>query len=226
MRRADRLFAIIQALRGGRLRRAEDLAAMMEVSARTIYRDLVDLQAQGVPIDGERGVGYLLRDGFFLPPLALTAAEWEALQWGVAFVCAHGDDTLAGAAKELQVKFQATSTTIAPITAAAYGVHKTKRQNEVLATIRNAIATRHKLLLDYTDAAQTRSKRTVRPLELEHWGTVWTVTAWCEHRSDFRVFRLDRLASCNGIDQTFKPEPEKRLEDYLRRLAAENPGAA
>jgi len=219
MRRADRLFAIIQALRGGRLRRAQDLAAMTEVSLRTIYRDLVDLQAQGVPIDGERGVGYLLRDGFFLPPLALTAAEWEALQWGVAFVCAHGDDTLAGAAKELQVKLQATSTIILPITAAAYGDHKTKRQNDVLTTIRKAIATRHKLLVDYKDAAQIRSERTVRPLELEHWGAVWTVTAWCEHRGDLRVFRLDRIAACNGIDQTFRSESGKRLEDYLRRLA-------
>lgn len=226
MRRADRLFAIIQALRGGRLRRAEDLAAMMEVSSRTIYRDLLDLQARGVPIDGERGVGYLLRDGFFLPPLALTAAEWEALQWGVAFVCAHGDDTLAAAAKELQIKLQATSTNIAPINAAAYGVRKTNRQKEVLATMRNAIATRHKLLLDYTDAAQIRSERMVRPLELEHWGAVWTVTAWCEHRSDFRVFRLDRIASCNKIDQTFRPEPGKRLEDYLRSLTAEKSGAA
>lgn len=226
MRRADRLFAIIQALRGGRLRRAEDLAAMMEVSVRTIYRDLVDLQAQGVPIDGERGIGYLLRDGFFLPPLALTDEEWEALQWGVAFVCAHGDDTLAGAAKELQVKLQATSCAIVPITAAAYNGHKTKGQNEALATIRNAIATRRKVLLYYTDAAKGRSERTVQPLELEHWGAVWTITAWCEHREDFRVFRLDRIASCNGLDEAFWPERGKRLEDYLRRLAAQNPGAA
>ncbi len=107
MRRADRLFAIIQALRGGRVRRAEDIAAALEVSVRTVYRDLADLQAHGVPIDGERGVGYLLRDGYFLPPLALDAVEWDALRWGIAYVEAHGDLALAVAARTVGVKLAA-----------------------------------------------------------------------------------------------------------------------
>ena len=221
MRRADRLFAIIQALRGGRLRRAEDLAALLEVSARTVYRDLADLQAQGVPIDGARGVGYLLRDGFFLPPLALTAAEWEALQWGVAFVRAHGDDALAAAAQELQIKLQGTDAPTRAATAVAYGRPMSKDHKAKLSIIRTAITARTKLLIDYTDAAHAVSERTVRPLELQHWGEVWTLTAWCESRDDFRVFRLDRMRTCLGLDLAFRPERGKGIGDYLRRLAAE-----
>ena len=225
MRRADRLFAIIQALRGGRLRRAEDLAALLEVSTRTVYRDLADLQAQGVPIDGARGVGYLLRAGFFLPPLALTAVEWEALQWGVAFVRAHGDDALAAAAQELQIKLQGTDAPTRAATAVAYGRRMSKDHKAKLSTLRTAIAARTKLLINYTDAAHAVSERTVRPLELQHWGEVWTLTAWCEYRDDFRVFRLDRMGACRSLDVAFRPERGKGIGDYLRRLAAEGVSA-
>lgn len=226
MRRADRPFAIIQALRGGRLRRAEDLATMLEVSVRTIYRDLADLQVQGIPIDRERGVGYLLSEGFFLPPLALTAQESEALQWGVAFVRPHGDDAPAWAAQELQVKLQVTSATTIPVTGVAYGAQKTRHQKAALAKIRNAIAGRRKLLINDTDAASAQSVRTVRPLELEHRGDVWTLTAWCERRNDFRVFRLDRIGTSYGLDEPFRPKRGKPIEDHLQRLTAEKPNAA
>ena len=221
MRRADRLFAILQALRGGRLRTADQLAQMLEVSTRTIYRDLADLQGQGVPIDGERGVGYLLRDGFFLPPLALSALELEALTWGVAMVRAHADESLAAAARELEVKLKAAVSTggaLPPATVAAYGFRVSAADRDRLRAAREAIAGRRVLALTYADAADRPSARQIRPLELQHWGAVWTLTGWCELREDFRVFRIDRIRSMTDTGTRFRDEPGKRLADYLRSL--------
>ncbi|MEN2975739.1 YafY family protein [Tistrella bauzanensis] len=221
MRRADRLFAILQALRGGRLRTADQLAGMLEVSTRTIYRDLADLQGQGVPIDGERGVGYLLRDGFFLPPLALSALELEALTWGVALVRAHADESLAAAARELEVKLKAavsTAGSLPPATVAAYGFRVSAADRDRLRMAREAIAGRRVLALTYADAADRPSVRQIRPLELQHWGAVWTLTGWCELRGDFRVFRIDRIRSMTDTGTRFRDEPGKRLADYLRSL--------
>ena len=219
MRRADRLFAILQALRGGRLRTAEALAEALEVSTRTVYRDVADLQAQGVPIDGERGIGYLLREGYFLPPLALTRLEFEALDWGVAFVAAHGDDTLAAAARELRVKLEA----VVPggftrSTVLAFGTRLGAAQRAMLKAARDAVAARRKLHLRYLDAAGQVSARIVRPLGLDHWGMVWTRTAWCELREDFRAFRIDRLRGCEVLPARFRPEAGRRMEDYLATL--------
>ena len=225
MRRADRLFAIVQALRGGRLRTAEALAARLEVSARTVYRDLADLQARGVPIDGERGVGYVLRDGYFLPPLSLSKLELEALHWGVAFVCAHGDEALADASRELKVKLESALTTnaINP-SGAAFGGRLNKAQRAMLRIAREATNERMKLSLGYFDEKGAGTQRIVRPLELEHWGAVWTLTAWCELREDFRVFRIDRLRACQIQAESFRPERGKRIEDYLATLSRKKAG--
>jgi predicted DNA-binding transcriptional regulator YafY len=211
MRRADRLFAIIQALRGGRLRTAEWLAEKLEVSPRTIYRDIADLQANGAPIDGERGVGYLLRDEFFLPPLALTSLEHDALRWGVALAAAHGDEALAGAAQELLVKLGVDG---APFHAPP---SLTKAQRATLKTAREALAQSRRLTIGYCDDAGEATVRTLRPLSLEHWGKVWTLTAWCEKRGDFRVFRIDRITGCEP-GEPFRPEPGKQIGDYLASL--------
>lgn len=224
MRRADRLFAILQSLRGGRLRTAQQLADELEVSVRTVYRDLADLQAQGVPVDGERGMGYLLRDGFFLPPLALSAIELEALTWGVAMVRAHADESLARAAEELEIKLRAATPTrgiTIPTTAAAYGFRLTAADRQRLKAAREAIATREKLMLDYADAAGATSERVVRPLELQHWGAVWTLTGWCELRGDFRAFRIDRIRHLTRTGTHFRPEPGKRIEDYMALVRCE-----
>jgi predicted DNA-binding transcriptional regulator YafY len=211
MRRADRLFAIIQALRGGRLRTAQWLADRLEVSIRTVYRDVADLQANGAPIDGERGVGYVLRDEFFLPPLALTSAEQEALRWGVALVAAHGDDTLASAARELLAKLGAER---APFNAPQ---SLTKAQRETLKSVREALTQSRRLKIAYSLDPRSATRRTVRPLSLEHWGKVWTLTAWCELRDDFRVFRVDRIIECEP-GKPFRPERGKRISDYLAKL--------
>ena len=198
------------------------MAGIVGVSARTIYRDLADLQAQGVPIEGERGVGYLLRSGYFLPPLTLTALEVEALQWGVAFVRAHADEALSGAAEELQVKIvtalqrqpDAVSTLL------AFGTPLTRQQKTSLRVAREAIRSRTKLSLRYATPSGEVSDRVVRPLHLEHWGRVWTLTAWCELRDDFRAFRLDRIDRCLALADRFRDEPGKRFEDFLQQMAS------
>lgn len=211
MRRADRLFAIIQALRGGRLRTADWLAEKLEVSNRTIYRDIADLQANGTPIDGERGVGYLLRDEFFLPPLALTAIEHEALRWGVALAAAHGDEALAGAAQDVLIKL---SVDRAPFHAPP---SLTKLQRRILKEVREALAQSLRMEIAYRDHNETQTVRTLRPLSLEHWGKVWTLTAWCELRNDFRVFRIDRIKASRPL-ASFRLEYGKRISDYLDLL--------
>ncbi|MCZ8098066.1 MAG: YafY family protein [Burkholderiales bacterium] len=217
MRRADRLFAIIQALRGGRLRTAGWLAQQLEVSTRTIYRDIADLQANSAPIDGERGVGYLLRDEFFLPPLALTTLEAEALQWGVALVAAHGDEALARAASELLAKLRVER---APFHAPP---SLTRAQRLSLKTVREALAQSKRLRIAYRDHAEVTTERTLRPLSLEHWGKVWTLTAWCELRADFRVFRVDRIIDCEPAG-SFRPERGKQSGDYLASLRSPEKG--
>ena len=213
MRRADRLFAIIQALRGGSLRTADWLAERLEVSARTIYRDIADLQAHGAPIEGERGVGYLLRDAFFLPPLALTAKEHEALRWGVALAAAHGDEALAEAAQSLLAKLGVDA---APFHAPA---SMNTAHRAVLKQVREALAAERRIAITYRDLSGVESHRVVRPLGLEHWGKTWTVTAWCELRDAFRVFRIDRVTAC-ASGRPFRPERGKRMKDYLAMIAA------
>lgn len=194
------------------------------MSVRTIYRDIADLQAAQVPIDGERGVGYILRDDYFLPPLRLSPIEREALAWGVAFVKAHGDPEIAAAATEVEIKLssggQARPATL-PLVFAAQP-KKTERQHQKI--LRIAIARRQKLALVYGDAHDSRTARTVRPLSLEHWGSVWTLTTWCETRADFRVFRIDRIVELHALADVFVPEAGKTMADFIARLGENTEG--
>lgn len=225
MRRADRLFEILQNLRGGRLRTARDLAEKLEVSTRTIWRDVADMQAQGIPIEGERGVGYLLRENFFLPPLALTGDEMEALSWGVALVEAYGDGHMAAAARELAVKIAAVTSESrggGKIAMSAFAAPTARAAKEMLAGIRRGIAERRKIAIAYCDLRDRHSRRVVHPLNLEFWGQVWTLTAWCELRNDFRVFRCDRLAESEVLNEHFRDEKGKRLADFLAKTSKGN----
>jgi predicted DNA-binding transcriptional regulator YafY len=210
MRRADRLFSIIQTLRGGRLRTAEWLSQQLEVSPRTIYRDIADLQANGVPIDGERGVGYLLRDDFFIPALALSALEMDALRWGVGFATTHADEALAEAARDVLTKLNISSAPTPLFLAGAL----TKAQRSVLQCAREAVTASLRLEIGYISLAGTSNRRTVRPLSLEHWGALWTLTCWCELRQGFRVFRVDRIDQCKTLGR-FVSGPGQRIEDYF-----------
>jgi len=219
MRRTDRLFDIIQILRDGRLHRAQDIASQLEVSVRTIYRDMDTLVASGVPVTGERGVGYMATEAITLPPLTLTTSELEALNLGMAIVAEAADPALKSAALSLADKIDAVlpSQTIAEADAwkfAVYPFANAARGLAHMATLRSAIKARQKLRLSYRRIDNTLTKRTVRPLHMEYWGRVWTLTGWCESRDDFRVFRIDLIEQATPLPELFVDEPGKRLSDY------------
>lgn len=222
MRRADRLFRLLLALRGGRLTTARRLADRLEVSERTIYRDVADLQASGVPIDGEAGMGYLLRD-FELPPLMFSRAEAEALALGAAMVQSWGGHGVARAAADALEKIRAVlpealnhSMDRRPFHAPAFHIADSLRRDlDVLAL---AVQEKRLVALQYEALDGQWSRRRVRPLGLHFWGGVWTLTAWCELRSDFRTFRVDRLRETRVLNDGFEDETGRTMADFLARM--------
>ncbi|WP_372572452.1 helix-turn-helix transcriptional regulator [Ruegeria jejuensis] len=220
MRRTDRLFDIIQILRDGKLHRAQDIAERLEVSVRTIYRDMDTLAASGIPIEGERGVGYMVREAITLPPLTLTAEELEALNLGMAIVAEAADPDLRAAAESLADKIDAVLPTEVISEAdtwkfAVYPFADAARGFAHMAPLRAAIKSRQKLDLTYRRIDGTLTHRKIRPLHMEYWGRVWTLTAWCETRDDFRVFRVDLIEEMTPLPELFVDEPGKRLSDYV-----------
>jgi predicted DNA-binding transcriptional regulator YafY len=225
MRRADRLFQIVQLIRGRRLTTAAHLAQRLEVSERTIYRDVADLQHQGVPIEGEAGVGYRLGSGFDLPPLMFTHDEARALVASVRMAQAWQDPALAQAAEVALGKIMSVLPLAARAAAQAMAVYAPPTGLEpavqaTLQTLREAVQARRKLQLDYSDVSGQPSQRVVRPLGCFFWGKVWTLAAWCETRQAFRNFRLDRIADVQATDVTFRDESGKTLADFLRLMGA------
>lgn len=222
MRRADRLFSLLLELRRGRVVTARRLAERLAVSERTVYRDIADLQASGVPIAGEAGVGYQMR-GFDLPPLMFDREEVEAMVLGARVVEAWGDGELASAAATAVAKIEA-----ALPRSRAHLVEETRlyvpqfgerRADRLPFTrLRLAIRDRHRVQLHYADEVGRESERTVRPLALAFHPPVWLLISWCELRSDFRNFRLDRITKCESKGASFADEPGKTLADYLRRM--------
>jgi predicted DNA-binding transcriptional regulator YafY len=224
MRRADRLFQIVQHLRGGRLVTARTLAERLEVSERTIYRDVADLMASGVPIDGEAGVGYILRSGFDLPPLMFTRDELAALTLGARFVKAWGGATLALAAEEALVKIEAVlpekeKRVGAETNLFAIGAGLPDSVRQTIDRLDVAIRERRRVHVRYDALDGETSERDLRPLGLYHWGKVWTLAAWCEMRTDFRNFRADRITEIADCGDTFRDEPGRTLRDFLRGMA-------
>ena len=225
MRRADRLFEIVQSLRGDRLVTAQALADRLEVSVRTIYRDVRDLQTAGVPIDGEAGVGYLLRPGFQLPPLMFTLAEVEALIVGARMVEAWAGRALSASAAEALVKIGAVvppdrMRTAGRVAIFAPGFKFDEKLRGRFDLFARAIEERRKASLVYRDEAGGTTERTIRPLALHFWGGVWTLAAWCELRQDFRTFRLDRADEVAVSSERFAVEAGKALADYLARVTS------
>ena len=220
MRRTDRLFDIIQILRDGNLHRAQDIAEALEVSVRTIYRDMDTLTASGIPVQGERGVGYMVTSQITLPPLNLTNEELEALNLGMAIVAEAADPGLKAAATSLAAKVDAVLPiqTIAEADAwkfAVYPFADAARGFAHMPALRAAISARQKLDVQYQSIDGSFTRRTLRPLHMEYWGRVWTLTAWCELRNDFRVFRVDLIRDATPLPALFVDEPGKRLQDYL-----------
>jgi predicted DNA-binding transcriptional regulator YafY len=195
------------------------------VSLRTVYRDIAQLQHQGVPIEGEAGVGYRLGSGYELPPLMFTQVEASALVASVRLAQAWLDPKLALAAEAslskilsiLPMAARAAAET-SPIYAPTIKLDEVTQQN--LQALREAAQKRQKVTLNYRDLSEKTSNRIVRPLGCFFWGKVWTLGAWCESRQDFRSFRLDRMQKITVSDITFSLEAGKGLADYLGRVGA------
>jgi len=222
VRRADRLLEMIQILRRKKLVRASDLAETFDVSERTIYRDVADLIASGVPIEGEAGVGYVLRAGYDLPPLMFSEAEIEALVLGARIVESWADKELADAAANVIAKVE----TVIPARLRSYmentallapNEHFKQPMAVDLGELRTAVRNQRKIQFAYVDGIGENSERIVRPLSLAYFGPVWILAAWCELRDDFRTFRVDRMSGFRLTSQTFAAEPGKTLNDFLKR---------
>jgi predicted DNA-binding transcriptional regulator YafY len=223
MRRADRLFLIIHALQGRRTALpARRLAESLGVSLRTVYRDVSDLQTSGVPIEGEAGVGYLLRKGADIPPLMFTAEELEALVVGTRFVRAFAGDTLSMGAQSALLKIDAVLPADLRGRAERSRVFVPQRWYEaksgIVDALHEAIAARRVLRIEYRDAGGAASTREIEPLCLACWGPVWTLGAWCRVRRDFRSFRPDRMQFA-ATGEIFTEVPERGLDAYLKVVA-------
>lgn len=223
MRRADRLFQLVQILRNKRLITAHDLAERLEVSQRTIYRDIQDLSLSGVPIEGEAGVGYHLRYSLDVPPLMFNADELEALVLGVRILKVWGGPELGNSAQSVLDKIQAVIPTELKthIDDSKLFALKFSDRQDIKTTLdhcRNAISRFNYLLIEYQRADKTLSQRKLKPLGLFFWGNVWTLTAWCELRDDFRNFRLDRIQTLHHLEQTFSDQSGQTLDDYIAQM--------
>ena len=217
MRRADRLMALIQHLRDGALHKAADLAAATDVSLRTIYRDMDTLAASGVPIEGERGIGYRVTAAITLPPLNLTMTEVEALHIGLLAVGQNGDAELSTAARTLSAKLDAVMPEDRSRAPSGYGFAiypfaDAARGFQYLPMIRQAIRARQKLKLTMNE-----TDHTVRPLQLDYWGRLWTCVVWNEKARDFAELRVDQITHLKTLPSLFVDEAGKSLADFNRR---------
>ncbi|HEU4961234.1 MAG TPA: YafY family protein [Sphingomonas sp.] len=225
MRRADRLFQIIQVMR--RTRRpvtADAIAAELEVSKRTVYRDVADLIGQHVPIRGEAGIGYVLDGDFDMPPLMLTPDEIEAAVLGAQWVAARGDTVLAQAARDLVAKIEAAvPERLRPFVEEPASGSPPRRVSEPdrvdMAKVRAAIHGGCKMHISYRDEQGRTSERTIWPVMIGYFETVRMLAAWCELRQDFRHFRIDRLASADFTEERF-PARRADLRNCWRRTLA------
>ena len=226
MRRADRLFQIIQLLRRRRtVTTAAQLASRLEVSERTVYRDIRDLMLAGTPIEGEAGVGSRIRPGYDLPPLMFDREEIQALVLGVRIVRQFGDPALARASDAILAKVAAVlPADLEPLLAGTKLFVPTilsgKGSADGLAIAREALVSRRRLRFRYANERGDASERTVRPLAVFFWGRTWTLAAWCEMRVGFRNFRVDRISD-PSLGDTFDDEPGRTLRDLLEGYGPE-----
>ncbi|MDA8585714.1 YafY family transcriptional regulator [Rhodobacteraceae bacterium] len=227
-KRSDRLYDLIQVLRDGRLHRGRDLAQRLGVSLRTLYRDMDTLIASRIPIEGERGLGYMMTAPITLPPLNLTLQELEALHLGLSVVAKASDKAIKDAADTLAAKIDAVlpedrSAPAADLGFAVYPFEDAARGFVHMAPLRAAIRSRRKVQITYRAVDDARTEQSLRPLQIEYWGRIWTLTAWSEDQGAFHVFRVDRIETLDVSFDTFDDEPGKALADHLKRLDS-NPG--
>ena len=237
MRRAERLFQIIQILRRSRAPvTADAIAAELETSKRSVYRDIAALMAQRAPIRGEAGVGYVLDAGFDMPPLMLTADEVEAAVLGAQWVASRGDPALARAAQDLVAKIAATvpehlrPMILDPASRTPPAVSNAEDGLD-MALLRAAIHAGRKVELTYADEQGRQSRRIVWPIALGYRDTTRNLVAWCEMRADFRNFRTDRVVGANFLEDRYPERPpilrarwRRAMEESIRNWRGPPPG--
>lgn len=202
MAKSDRLFEVIQLLRASAApMKAEDIAATLEVSKRTIYRDIATLQAMRTPIEGAAGVGYVMRRGYDLPPINLDADEAEAITVGLSLIARTGDPGLLSAARRAARKLSEAAPDTSALIASRWGADAPLHVDP--ATVRTAIRSEQKLQLSYSDATGAVTNRVVWPIALIYYVDITMMVTWCELRADFRHFRLDRVAHCEVLTARF-----------------------
>lgn len=222
MRRADRLFQIIQGLHHERAVTARHLAEHLEVSERTIYRDIQDLSLSGVPITGEAGRGYRLMKGFHLSPLMFTEEELAALLLGARMVQTWTDKSLARAAHQAMAKIEHVipdhlKPELERREMMVPSFPFSQMVADELEALRAAIKQQRKVRFDYQREDNQKSSRTVHPLGLFYWGKVWTLVAWCELRDSFRHFRLDRMSNIARLEDRYESVKGRTLQDFLEQ---------
>lgn len=221
MRRADRLFDIIQALRGKtQPTTAAALAQKLEVTTRTIYRDIATLQARRIPIEGEPGLGYLLRKGFDLPPLMFTMEEIEAITVGANLVHRIRDPKLQEAAESVLNKLQHAvpkdlrSYLVSPRFYVSEG-DTVRPEGIELLDVRNAIRTCRKIAITYIDEQQRRSRRTIWPIATVYYVDVTLIAAWCELRGDYRHFRANRIVQSEVLEERYAADSSPMMVEWM-----------
>jgi len=223
--KSERLFQLVNMLKGRRFAvTANELANRLQVSQRTIYRDIQHLQSSGVPIEGDTGVGYLIAH-YDLPPMMFTLEELQALLLGSKMVSAWTDPQLAAKAQAAIAKINAVlpeklkqQVEELPYLVSAFNHDKTHQ--EITLQLRKAITNKTCIEFHYLDVNQQPSHRIVDPLGLVYWGAKWTLIAHCQLRNDYREFRLDRIQSITSLANTFNTSSHKSLSHYIELVKA------
>ncbi|OYP34593.1 helix-turn-helix transcriptional regulator [Rhodopirellula sp. MGV] len=223
MRRADRLFRIVEYLKARRNAvTASELGQELEVGVRTIYRDIADLKASGVPLTGEAGVGYLINPDYVVRPLLFDDEELEALALGAQMVQSWADPAMALAARKTLDKITAVlpddlGESIRQATSFSYPSPSKPTLQIDFTSLRRAIRTQHVVEISYVDGVGAETIRKLRPLGLTFVAPIWFLASWCELRRDFRNFRIDRMQWMEVLDEVFVSENDKTLEAMYRK---------
>ncbi len=226
MRRTDRLFEIIQILRSeSRSITADEIATRLEVSVRTIYRDIQTLQAMRTPIEGEAGIGYIMRQGYDLPALNFSVDEIEAIVVGLSLISRTGDKGLLKAANRVSEKIGSVRDRLDSLQVSNWGAAEPSSVDPE--TLRVAIREERKIELLYRDEQGIESQRKVRPIGIIYYVEAIVLIAWCELRNDFRHFRVDRMTSSKPLNVFFKHKGNKMRQAWhqLKEVDSARPGS-
>jgi predicted DNA-binding transcriptional regulator YafY len=227
VRRADRLFRIVQRLRRRGVTTARALAEDLGISERTVYRDVRDLVLSGVPVLGEAGVGYALPRGYDLPPLMFNEEEIEALVLGARVVQSWADPQLRAAAGDVLAKVEAVLPAplrerLSEAQLFSPGLRVPRAVAAELGRLRTALREKRKIRFRYVDKGGAESLRTIWPLGLFFWGKAWSVGGWCELRQDFRNFLAERVSTLELLEERFQDVPGRTLRDLFEHYRKES----